>query len=178
MGSNFQASNSFDYWPTTRLIALREDVGFIVKCLSLAQWHLRPSYSELVNLNVLAVLVKRSTTTTRTTPVCPLPLCGLKGHKTVRSQKCKHNKKNPNYVGDEAVDDLNNKPAATNNTAVDTVVSTLDNETAQASRDAEECDVMDSQPLDDSSASDAFWSAEEHNDEISDSDDNTQLGML
>jgi len=121
---------------------------------------------------------KRSTTTTRTTPVCPLPLCGLKGHKTVRSQKCKYNKKNPNYVGDEAVDDLNNKPAATNNTAVDTAVSTLNNETAQASRDAEECDVMDSQPLDDSSASDAFWSAEEHNDEISDSDDNTQLGML
>lgn len=32
--------------------------------------------------------------------VCPLPLCGLKGHKTKHSLKCKCNPKNPNCVGE------------------------------------------------------------------------------
>jgi len=105
---------------------------------------------------------------------CPLPMCGLKGHKTTRSKKCKCNKENPNCVGDDTVSELmnNKQPAttATNNAAADTTASIVDNNEAHATRDAEECDAMDSQPFDDSGADD-FWSAEEHTDEASESDD-------
>ena len=124
--------------------------------------------------------MKASTTRRETPNVCPLPLCGLKGHKTSRSKKCKYNKEHPNYVGDDAVADLSNKPpaTATNNEAADTRVSTDDN-AARARRDAEECDVMDSQPLDDDSVSDGtFWSAEEYGGNASDSEDTTQHGII
>ena len=52
-------------------------------------------------------------------------------------------------------------------------------DTAQIGRDAEECDLMDGQPLDDSSE-DTFWSAEEHDSQgfDSDSDDTTQHETL
>ena len=115
----------------------------------------------------------------RTQNLCPLPLCGLKGHKTSRSKKCKHNKENPRHVGDDAVADLDNEPAATDDAAATTEEQTDDNNAAQVGRDAEECDLMDMQRLDDSRASDAFWSAEEHNSEGSCSDSETaQHGVL
>jgi len=117
----------------------------------------------------------------RTVTECPLPLCRLKGHKTSRSKKCKHNKENPNCVGDGAVADLSNEPAATatDNEAATATNNEADDDAARLRRDAEECDVMDGQPLDDSSVSDGtFWSAEEHTGDGSDSEDTTQHGML
>jgi len=105
------------------------------------------------------------------------PLCHLKGHKTRRSKKCKYNKENPNYVGDDAVADLNRKEPAT--AEAGTLASTDEDGAAQLDRDAKECDVMDNQPLEDS-GDDAFWSAEEYNSQgfDSDSDDTTQHGAL
>lgn len=81
--------------------------------------------------------------------VCPLPLCGLKGHKTKRSKNCKYNPQNPEYVGDDAANgmDVDQKlPAAGN----------------QTQRDAEEQELMDALPLDDE-----FYSAEEFSSEAS-----------
>ena len=96
-----------------------------------------------------------------------------------RSKKCECNKENPRCVGDDAVADLDNEPAATDDAAATTGEQTDDNNTAQVGRDAEECDLMDMQRPDDSSASDAFWSADERNSDGSGSDsDTTQHGIL
>jgi len=95
----------------------------------------------------------------RTIAVCQL--CGLTGHKTSRSKKCKCNKANPNYVGNAAAEATTTTATTTaENTAPVTLAATVDTRAAQMDRDAEECDVMDQQPLDDSSC-EAFWSAEE-----------------
>lgn len=103
----------------------------------------------IVSKDALPPKKKRKKCTTL--DICPLLLCGLKGHETKRSTKCECHPKNRNCVGDAAASaNLKAAPAVPTPTAEAPPVH------VQLQRDAVEQDIMDGMPL-----NDEFCSADE-----------------